>query len=315
MKTANTTRILWLICGVGGIGFLVAAGASSCNTTPAHLAVVPPYVDASVPAAPEATTPEFVGVLTTGYSVDVTPKLEGKVEAVFVHAGDRVQAGASLALVDLHKTEQDIAIAKADLAAAYADLRDAEQKWRRRIPLGGSAISREELESAHAQAQTARARVASKQASLQQLNLAMRDAQLRAPFTGVIAARYVDPGAVAGPGRPVLRLIGEGDPQVRFAVPAEFAHELPPGRTLRVVVSSPAAVLAGVVARVAPEIDTGSHMVFAVGKVQIPAEMASRLSSGIVARVSVANVERETRDELRRPVLDENAPGADPLNL
>jgi hypothetical protein len=108
-----------------------------------------------------------------------------------------------------------------------------------------------------------------------------------------VAARYVEPGAVAGPGRPVLRLVGESDPQVRFAVPAEVANQLMVvGGDLRVQLSSPHVVLSGVVDHVAPEVDNGSHMLFAVGKVKVPPAVAARLTSGIVARVSLSPTAR-----------------------
>jgi hypothetical protein len=56
-------------------------------------------------------------------------------------------------------------------------------------------------------------------------------------------------------------------------------------------------------------------MVFAIGKVRIPPELAARLSSGIVARVSVARPEREGNGELKEPVSGESTAAVDPLNL
>jgi multidrug efflux pump subunit AcrA (membrane-fusion protein) len=56
------------------------------------------------------------------------------------------------------------------------------------------------------------------------------DAQLTAPFDGVVSAGYVSEGSLVGPNRAVLRLLSRGDAEVRFAILEENARAVPARR-------------------------------------------------------------------------------------
>jgi RND family efflux transporter MFP subunit len=293
---------LWPLIALTGGAIAVASGARGCYT-PSSAAAIAPAIEVADSAPPKGS-PVFVGVLITGYMVDVAPKVEGKLEAVFFHEGDRVKKGTALANVDLHRTRQDLAIAEADLVASYAQEHDAELKLRRRIPLGGSAISREEVDSARAQAQVARAKVESGKKRVEQLKLAEQDSELRSPFDGVVVTVYLDPGALAGPGRPVLRLLGASQPQVRFAVPEEHARELAVGRLIHVTVPPLRTTLDATIDRFTPEVDTGSRMLFATGNLDLSAELQGRISSGVEVRVSLADTTAPEASAATEPTDD-----------
>jgi RND family efflux transporter MFP subunit len=305
---ASVNRVLGLVAVMGGAGFgigfatprwaaydavpvatpAVALPAPAPAPTPASVAAAPASAATSPPPAPApapATAVELIGVLVNGYAVELQPKVEGKVESVLVHVGDRVSLGTPLANVDVTKTRQDLEMTQAELRAEEATCHDAELQLQRRIPLGGRAISREEVDSARAQARVACSKLQAQEARVRQLTQALADAEMRAPFDGVVTARYVDPGAVVGPGKPVLRLLGEGNPQVRFGVPDDVAAQVQVGRPVRVTLQGRA--VAGVISRVAPEEDSSSHMIFAVADVETPP--GSRLPSGVVVRVIVAS--------------------------
>jgi multidrug resistance efflux pump len=117
------------------------------------------------------------------------------------------------------------------------------------------------------------------------------DAQLRAPYEGTIAARYLDPGAMAGPSRPVARLLGSSDARVRFAVPEEQSGTVAPGMHARLTAKALDAPLATVVESVAPEVDSAAHMIFAVARINTPSELAQRLSTGMVVHVAMEAVQ------------------------
>jgi len=293
----SVDRVLCVVAVMGGAGFGLGFAtprwaASPGPAPPAAVASAPASVSAThnVPnqpsAPPQPPLTEFIGVLVAGYAVEIQPKAEGKVESVFFHVGDRVAAGTPLANVDVEKTRRDLDMVNAELQAEEAGCRNAEIQLQRRIPLGGRAISREEVDSARAQARIACSKREAQEAKVRQLTQALADAELRAPFDGVVTARYVDPGAVVGPGKPVLRLLGDGHPHVRFGVPDDAVAQVSVGCAVRVTLASLGRVATGVVTRVAPEEDSSSHMVFAVADVDPPG--GARWSSGIVVRVSVA---------------------------
>lgn len=227
-------------------------------------------------------THDFLGVLLAGETVELAPKSEGRIETVRVKPGDRVARGAVVAVLDVRPLRRQLAIAQAALAEAH-------RRVTRRLPLtrGLVAISSDELGTARLQMLEARARV-------QQLREALVATEVRAPFGGVVSARYADAGAIVGPGHPVVRLITEEAPRVRFAVPEDRIEDIAVGARVRIELKTPRLILVGVVETVAPEIDSAARMFFVVATLQAPPR--SRWSSGRVARV--APITASARDTL-----------------
>ena len=104
-------------------------------------------------------------------------------------------------------------------------------------------------------------------------------AELRAPANGTVARRYVDPGALTGPGQPVVRLIGDGSLIVRFAAPPEQARSL--RAATRLSISTEDGSVPAVIESVSPEIDPPSGMVIVVAAL----DPAAGVKPGSVVKV------------------------------
>ncbi|HET9228665.1 MAG TPA: efflux RND transporter periplasmic adaptor subunit [Thermoanaerobaculia bacterium] len=235
----------------------------------------------------------FLGVVLPRQSVDVAPEIAGRIEQIHVREGDPVRRGQTVAVLALSEIRQEVEMAEASLRAIEADvsrsrleLSDADNRLSRRQSFP-EAFPEEELRQAEIQkemAQTnleaAQARVSEQRARLAQSRGKLARAEVRAPADGTVARRYLEPGALAGPGQPVVRLIGGGSLIVRFAAPPEQARSLS--------VSDPVLVKAGgqelraVVEQVSPEVDPPSGMVILVATLD-PA--ASPVKPGSVVRV------------------------------
>jgi RND family efflux transporter MFP subunit len=257
---------------------LLAVLAAACDTRPDDRAAAALVPVAAPPAAPRPAPPPaagFVGVIVAGEWVEVEPKVDGRVQVVLVKPGDRVARGALLARLDVAASVHELAIARA--ALAEASRRFAR---RRRLVRGASgAVTAEELDAARRELLQERARVLKLQA-------ARAEANVTAPFAGTVIERYLSPGALAGPGRPVLRLLGQGEPRVRFAIPEEQAAAITQGSAVTVLVGPGALPVRGRVTGVSPEVDASSRMVFAAATLE--AGSALPLSTGLSARVFAA---------------------------
>jgi RND family efflux transporter MFP subunit len=200
-----------------------------------------------------------------------------------------VTKGRPLASLDVRSLRQDLGVARAELTEANARLRDAEVKLKRRAALSRyKAVAREELDEARAQAAMARAQVVAHKARVEQLVHSLDDAQLRAPFDGVVATIYASDGALVSPSKPVLRLLSDGDAEVRFAIPEEHAKDVAAGDRVRIDIKSLNLSLNGVVQGVAPEVDSGSHMIFSTALLEATEGQKPLLVSGTVVRVTPA---------------------------
>src|SRR5207253_3014942 len=117
-----------------------------------------------------------------------------------------------------------------------------------------------EAQLAATRLRAAEAELDQRAARVTQLRALAREAELRAPCDGVVAAQLVDAGAQARRGAPIVRLYAGAAPRVRFAVPEPEIGAVAVGGRLRVVAGGRS--VSAVVARVAPEINRSARMLF-----------------------------------------------------
>ena len=97
---------------------------------------------------------------------------------------------------------------------------------------------------------------------------------------------YLTAGALSGPGRPILRLLGHAPPRVRFAVPEDKARSLSVGSLL--AIETPSADHKGnaTLLGMTPEVDNASGMVYATATVDTGEGADPQLSKGgLIVRV------------------------------
>jgi len=282
----------------------MAGGAVSAEPKVAALvASVASVASASAPpgapAVPGAPTSDFLGVVLARASVDLAARFDGRIRAVHVRLGDVVPAGASVASLDIPTLRFDLNMAEAEAHAAEVaqsraavELTQAEERLGRRRALSAEALATgEDLAAAtyqqrlaEVQVQSARAQLAGKRARVGQLRKNTDDTEIRAPFDGIVAARYVDPGANVTAATPIVRLLSARDFFVRFAVPEESAARLSVGAS--VGVSLGGAALHGAVDKVSPEVDAASRMIIVEARLDA-ASLDMKARSGEMARVSI----------------------------
>ncbi|HEX8538237.1 MAG TPA: HlyD family efflux transporter periplasmic adaptor subunit, partial [Cystobacter sp.] len=137
--------------------------------------------------------------------------------------------------------------------------------------------------SAAAKLQSAQAQVREQVARVEQIQQRISDAVIKAPFEGVIAERYLDPGAQTSPSRPILRLLGAGGLRVRFAIPEDELRGVAPGAPIRVRLPQGGPPLTGRVENISPEVDSASRMIIALAHLDVPP--GAEVPAGIVVRV------------------------------
>lgn len=255
---------------------------------------------------PEA---DYLGVILPESTVDIAPRVEGRLEHVYVHEGDTFKKGALLAVLDGGTARRDKAISEAQLGSMQAEqeiaslsveeaaehLQRSEDAQRRQQ----GAVSQDELATARyahrlaaARLEAARAKVRECQARVSRLQQDVDETELRAPFDGVVASRVVDKGALVKPGQVLMRLLRSGAQRVRFALPEAQARQVSVGQRVLVTPQAQTPVLFGRVSHVSPEVDTAARRVFGLAELE-PTSETPALPSGTVVRV--------------RPLLEQSA--------
>jgi RND family efflux transporter MFP subunit len=148
---------------------------------------------------------DAAGVAAPLQQATLGTKLMGTVTAVLVQEGDVVAAGQPLVRIDARDLAARAAQAGASIAEAEAVNRDAlAQASRIRALHADSAATRAQLDAAETGLARAEAGVRAARAAAGELGAVSSYATIRAPFAGVVTRRFVDPGAFATPGAPLV---------------------------------------------------------------------------------------------------------------
>ncbi len=163
---------------------------------------------------------------------NLSTRLTARVTEVLVHAGDRVSAGQLLVRLDASDLEAKRLQVEAGARAAGAGRNEARLYADRiRNLYADSAAPKVQLDAAEAGLERAEAGWQAAMAAGSELQSMRAYAEVRAPFAGVVTKRFVDPGAFAAPGAPLVTV--EDHRAIRIS--ATVAADLPrPARGSRV---------------------------------------------------------------------------------
>jgi RND family efflux transporter MFP subunit len=221
-------RPLLIICG----SLLLTSACSSASVEQAEADVRTVIVSRALGASEAADT--VIGTVRSVRMDMVSSEQGGKVLALLADVGDRVVAGQVLARLDASAQvlRAEAADAEKARAAATAAERSRNADRLRQIAADGTA-SPSDLEAALAEAEAARAALRAAEA---QARLAQRDRSLtllRAPASGVVAARPAHLSAVLAPGAPVFEIESAGERRISASLPARIAERIQPGQHVR----------------------------------------------------------------------------------
>jgi len=194
-------------------------------------------VDAPVISVQRASLPLFhsvAGTVRAETTSTLAANVVGTVVRVLVAEGDRVRAGQVLVEIDPRERRAQVDRSRAGrdeveraIEAAAANAQLAETTHRRYLTLRerGSASQQEydEAKARHTAAQAELNRLIAKRgearAAASQAEAVLDFSSIRAPIDGVVSARFVDPGAQAAPGVPLVTIENETATRIDANVP------------------------------------------------------------------------------------------------
>jgi membrane fusion protein, multidrug efflux system len=245
----------------------------------------------------EPTDEPMVGVLVPEVEVVLVSSGFARLARLDVQVGDHVGAGDVVAEMDVRGDRSELLAATAAWKASRAELDrlalelEQARATRSDVEQLEDFVSKAELREQRFAEKLSAARKRSAGASLEQQRSKMEEAsariaeaELRAPFSGLVARRYVDPGATLGTGEPVVQLISDAR-LVRFAVPEGRTAALRLGAAVVVSFVDEGIEVRGEVSTIAPEIEAGTRLVFAEARVRLAEAQGGGLRVGTVGQV------------------------------
>ncbi|HUB00059.1 MAG TPA: efflux RND transporter periplasmic adaptor subunit [Terracidiphilus sp.] len=167
--------------------------------------LAPPTVSAA-PPQPGAPVDSFVlpGNVTAYTDSPIYARTSGYLTRWYYDIGARVTKGALLATIASPEVDQEVAQARADLATAETNARNARVQAQRYAGLVQSnAVSKFDTDTFVTQAAATASAVRSAQANLERLLQLQGFEKVYAPFDGVVTARNVDTGQLINAGTDV----------------------------------------------------------------------------------------------------------------
>lgn len=171
----------------------------------------------------------FLGDVRATRRAELGAGAEGEVLEVAAREGDRVEVGAVLLKIDGTLAQARVAAAKASRKETLEELEQAKRDRQRAEALGVDILAEAEIEQDVTRANTLATRSRRLSAAEREAKALLSRHQIMAPFTGVVAARHVDPGDWVQPGDRILDLVDDTTVEVIVEGSAELVRRIERG--------------------------------------------------------------------------------------
>lgn len=290
----KTITVIVIVLLIIGAVVVVKMKKAAIEKTPAVAAYPLPVEAVEAREGSISLSSHYLGTLMPVQYADVSPRITGNLLSVTVREGDRVRKGQLLATIDdraLRERESaqslEIPATEAQLAGArslyetqqavYA--RDEMLQKEGAISLEASQRSRAQRDAALAQVKSLEEKVKALKNVYQAATIETSYAQLHSPLDGVIAKRLQEPGDLAVPGRPVLRVEGLSAFKVVVQIPQVDLSLMKKGG--RAILSDGQKKTDALVSRVYPAVTAGTMGTIEIDVREQPFDVPSGGSVGV----------------------------------
>ena len=167
------------------------------------------------------------GVIEAVQQVQLSAQTTGRVSKVLVDVNDQVKANDLLVQLSAIEQQAGVNTAQAQLNAAKAQAVAAQNTYQRYESLVKKQyISKQQFDQAVSERNAANAQVAALQSQVIQANQQTGYTQIRAPFSGIVSDRFVEPGESITNGQAIVSLFNPENLRIEVQVPQSTAEAL-----------------------------------------------------------------------------------------
>jgi RND family efflux transporter MFP subunit len=255
-----------------------------------------PAVSVKVSSVSEGSNNPFLtasGKVEAAKSANISTRMMGYVDKIYVQVGDKVRNGQLLLSVNNADVSAKLAQVNAGITEAQAAFNNAEKDYNRYTALfQENSASRKELDDVTAQFEMTKARLEAARQMKNEVNAQLSYANIRAPFSGVVTNKFINTGDMANPGMPLLEVESPGAYQVLAMVPESEITAIQKDSKVDVQLKSVGAIVSGKIIEVSTSAKNtgGQYMV----KVLLDASDTNILS-GMYATVQFPIVQETSK--------------------
>lgn len=234
---------------------------AAATTTPSAQAIGPDNI-AVARTDTLKSGPAISGSLVADREARIRAEVSGAVLQVYVDAGQRVSEGTTLGRIDDAVLRDAAMSARSGVAQATLAAEQAERELKRAQSLSAAgAIADRDVESAQRANLGAQAQLADAKARVASAEKNLRNATIRAPFSGVVSEKSVSPGDIVAPGAALFTVIDPRSLRVEASVPATALGDVRVGAPVMFTVNGANRELIGRITRVSPMVNAQTKQV------------------------------------------------------
>ena len=287
---------------IGAVLFATIVAISGCQEptkvaakppTPVHVvdvALYSPSEDLRYSASVLPFAEAVLSFKSAGYVTEIKQVVGADGRRRDIGSGDYVSRGTVLAQIRHQDLKNQLDQATATLRLAQAQQIEAAKDYERAKTLYASeSLTKPDFDRAQAKSDSTLAAVDQANANLHQAQLALRDADLTAPFSGYILARNIELGNLAAPGTPAFTIADMSAVKIGFGVPDYAVRRLRLGQQFSIHLQDDPKEYNGRVTSIAASADE-KNRVFAI-EVTV-ANPKGSLKPGMIASLSLTGVHK-----------------------
>ena len=241
-----------------------------------------------------------VGNLIGEATVEVVPRVNGRLQVVNVKLGDSVSKGQIIARVEDREIQEQVRQAEASYQVSQASIRQREADLklaktnldrsrslfeRQLLPQQTFDDTEARYQAALAQVDLAKAQFEQAKARLDELKITLSNTIIVSPVDGFVGKRFLDPGAFASTNVPVVSVVDISRVRMVANLVERDVRRVPTGTGANVEVDAfPGEKFRGRVSRIAPIFDPATRT--AEIEIEVP-NAGFRLKPGMYARVQL----------------------------
>ncbi len=220
---------------------LLASGCGDSAPTGPVVTAASPTPKVAVATEPEATQLAVSGPIIVEHEVELTAQRDGLLEKIYFDAPGRVKAGTILARLDDRQISTNLEAARAKTRGIAADLKNweaeaevlkadyvrAQRLWNEKL------IAEEQLQHAKYKAESdqwdilrVKEQLNTAKEEENSLQLEVEKTRIVAPFSGLVARRYVREGQSVSKGDRLFWVTAEAPLLMRFTLPEKYFGRL-----------------------------------------------------------------------------------------
>ncbi len=219
-------------------------------------------------AVPVSDATEYVATMKSRDSAVIMPQVEGQVTQIYVHSGERVEAGAALMEIDPLKQQATVKSQESARTAQQATLNLAKQQYERARGLAAAGVvSKQDLDQAKATLDAAQAQMDSLDAQVREQEVQLHYYKVVAPRGGIVGDIPVRVGDRVTVGTQLTTVDQPGSLEAYVYVPIEHSGQLKMNLPVQVIDSDGKVLADTHISFISPQVDNSTQTVLVKARI------------------------------------------------